>query len=182
MEGVSNGGPSPYSSPMFFLPIIVGFMFAGICAFVFAYSSGWASFLSLLSFSAGNAAVSLLVAGIVFGMPIATIAAGFLLSPTSIVVTPTGIMYATRLKRETFPWDSLLPASGIPSGSWAPFRFNNPAGRGACTRWIDLIRARQILSNAAVPPEYFPKGYWDWAGVAGPASSPEAAPPLRSDS
>jgi hypothetical protein len=182
MEAASNREPSPYSSPMFFLPIIVGFMFAGLGAFVFASSNGWASFLALLFFSVGDAGVSLLVAGMVFGFPIATIAAGFLLMPIAIAVTPSGIVYTTRLKREIFAWDSLLPATGVPGGSWAPFRFTSVTGNGTCIRWIDRVRAKQIMRDAPVPPKFFPKAYWEWAGIAGPTSLPEPPPPLRSGS
>jgi hypothetical protein len=182
MEEVGNVEPSPYGSPMFYLPMIVGFMFAGMIAFVFAYSNGWPSFLSLLFFSAGDASVSLLVAGIVFGMPIATIGAGFLLMPIAIAVTPSGIVYTTRLKREIFGWDSFLPATGVPSGAWAPFRFSSLTGSRIDFRWIDRVRAREIMRNPDVPPKFFPKVYWEWAGVEAPTSLPETAAPLRSGS
>lgn len=182
MEEGTDSGPSPYSSPMFYLPIIVGFMFSGLGAFVFTSSNGWASFLSLLFFSVGDAAVSLLVAGMVFGFPIATIVAGWLLMPIAIAVTPSGVVYTTRLKREVFGWDSLLPATGVPGGSWAPFRFTNVTGSGTCFRWIDRVRGRQILRNAPVSPKFFPASYWVWAGVASPTSLSEPDPPLQSGS
>lgn len=166
MNEASESEPSQYSSPMFFLPVLVGCMFAGLLTFVFVYSTGWSFFVSIVLFaSKANLGLSPLIDAVTFGLPIATVIVGFLLTPVSIVVTPSGIEYRTRLKREHLPWDSLRPTKGVPGGAWAPFNFKIPATGSPGIRWIDRLHARQMMTSPDFPLRDLPNAYWEWAGL-----------------
>lgn len=142
------------------------------------YDDGWSLFLSRLVYaSKGDLPISVFYTIVLFVLPAATLVAGYLVAPVSIAITESGIVYTDWIRSEQFPWTSIRPFKGVPSGAWAPFHFSMPGGAKPRIRWIDRARVREMLANPKLPRQNIPVAYWSWAGLPTPTLAASSAHP-----